>query len=64
MKFEFTDSNYIHHIRVAVYNFMEDGISIIYEKRSLDGKIIEVWHLIVSNEKGIVHKHRKYPYEN
>jgi hypothetical protein len=40
---------------------MEDGISMIYEKRQLDGKIIEVWHLILSNEGKFVHKHRKYP---
>ena len=42
MRFEFKDDKYIHRIRIATYNFMEDGISIIYEKRRLDGKIIEV----------------------
>ena len=61
MKFEFRDSKYIHKIRVATYNFMEDGISMIYEKRDLKGRIIEVWHLILSNEGKFVHRHRKYP---
>ena len=57
MVFSGKDDKYIHSIRI--YNFMEDGISIIYEKRDLDGKIIEVWHLTLSNEGKLVHKHRK-----
>ncbi len=61
MRFEFRDDKYLHRIRIATYNFTEDGTSIIYEKRQLDGKIIEVWHLILSNEGKFVHKHRKYP---
>jgi len=61
MKFEFRDDKYLHKIRVATYNFMEDGISMIYEKRDLEGKIVEVWHLILSNEGKFVHRHRKYP---
>ena len=63
VKFEFRDDKYIYRIRVATYNFMEDGISIIYEKRKPDGRIIEVWHLILSNRGKFVHKHRKYPSE-
>ena len=47
MRFEFKDDKYLHRIRIATYNFMEDGISIIYEKRQLDGKIIEVCPFII-----------------
>lgn len=60
MRIEFKDDKYIHKIRIARFNFIENGISMIYEKRGLDGKIIEVWHLILSNEGKFVHKHRKY----
>jgi len=41
-RFEFKDDNYLYRIRIATYNFIENGISIIYEKRQLDGKIIKV----------------------
>jgi len=61
MKFEFSDGMHLHRIRIATYNFMEDGISIIYEKRQLNGKIIEVWHFILSNDGKFIHRHRKYP---
>ena len=43
MKFEFRDDKYLHKIRVATYNFIEDGIGMIYEKRDLEGRIVEVW---------------------